>query len=95
MIENANCFRSHRILTEKQAKEIYRFHLISLESPPVKVSGSPSAQLAALYHVSPKTIRDIWSGRTWTDATSHVSWTRNDLCYQVNLSVNRKFSYLC
>jgi hypothetical protein len=30
--------------------------------------------LAPKYGVTPKTIRDVWSGRTWAEATRHL-WT--------------------
>ena len=63
-----------RILTEKQAKEIYQIYLaeISSSSSFMKAKNSTSARLAGIYGVSPKTIRDIWNGRTWTSATSLV-----------------------
>ena len=52
--------------------------------------------MAEQYHVSPKTIRDIWSGRTWTGVTSHVTLTEHDKLYHADIiSVNRKFAYLC
>ena len=63
-----------RILTEKQAKEIYQFYLadFSPSSSFMKAKNSTSTQLASIYGVSPKTIRDIWNRRTWTSATSLV-----------------------
>ena len=63
-----------RILTEKQAKEIYQFYLadFSPSSSFMKAKNSTSTQLASIYGVSPKTIRDIWNRRTWTSVTSLV-----------------------
>ena len=63
-----------RILTEKQAKEIYQFYLadFSPSSSFMKAKNSTSTRLAGIYGVSPKTIRDIWNRRTWTSVTSLV-----------------------
>ena len=82
MIEGVNSsgesFRSpKRILTEKQAKEIYQIYLAefgpsSSKSFLVKTKNSTSTRLASMYGVSPKTIRDVWNGRTWTSVTSQV-----------------------
>ena len=64
-----------RILTDEQAKEIYQIYLAefspsSSTSMLVKRKSSTSTKLAAMYGVSPKTIRDVWNGRTWVSATS-------------------------
>ena len=64
--------RSNRILTKEQVREIFLLQLNTSELQPVPWSGSPSARLAKQYKVSPKTIRDIWSGRTWTNITSPI-----------------------
>ena len=75
---SAACFRSpKRILTEAQAKEIYQIYLavFSPSTPTTKNTkrkSSTSTRLAAMYGVSPKTIRDVWNGRTWTSVTSAV-----------------------
>ena len=63
-----------RILTEKQAKEIYQIYLakFSFSSSFMKAKNGTSTQLASIYGVSPKTIRDIWNRRTWTSVTSLV-----------------------
>ena len=63
-----------RILTEKQAKEIYQIYLadFSPSSSFMKAKNSTSTQLASIYGVSPKTIRDIWNRRTWTSVTSQL-----------------------
>ena len=51
------------VLTEKEAIEIYCFKY-SLSS-----SDLSSNRIARKYGVSPKTIRDIWNGRTWKRST--------------------------
>ena len=63
-----------RILTEKQAKEIYQIYLadFSPSSSFMEAKNGTSTQLASIYGVSPKTIRDIWNRRTWTSVTSLV-----------------------
>jgi hypothetical protein len=35
-------------------------------------------KIAPMYGVSPKTIRDVWRGRTWFHATEHL-WTQEEL----------------
>ena len=72
------CFRSpKRILTETQAKEIFQIYLAefsptSSTSILIKRKNSTSTRLATMYGVSPKTIRDVWNGRTWTSVTSRI-----------------------
>ena len=60
-----------RILTNEQVIEIFLLQL-DTSALPLPLPGSPSARLAQKYHVSPKTIRDIWSGRTWTNVTAPI-----------------------
>lgn len=38
----------------------------------------PGRNLAPHYGVTPKTIRDVWSGRTWAEATRHL-WTKEEI----------------
>jgi uncharacterized protein YjcR len=38
----------------------------------------PCRTLAPRYGVTPKTIRDVWSGRTWVEATRHL-WTEDEI----------------
>jgi hypothetical protein len=67
--------RSGVALTEASAQDIYREKL-QLEEGGVKTSGArikgPSSEIARLYNVSPKTVRDIWNRVTWKYATSHL-----------------------
>jgi hypothetical protein len=58
---------SREILTEFKAKEIF----MSRDSQSFKSQNAYSVFLARKYHVSPKTIRDIWNGRSWLNATSN------------------------
>lgn len=55
------------ILTARHAREIFacKDSICSQSSS----LNSASNVLAARYYVSPKTIRDIWSGRSWLEAT--------------------------
>ena len=41
--------------------------------------------IAPKYGVSPKTIRDIWRGRTWLHATQHL-WTEEDMLYKSQMA---------
>jgi hypothetical protein len=55
-------------LDEGQAVQIFKF---KLDSPQLS-----SAALATIYCVSEKTVRDIWTGRTWSKTTQHLDMSR-------------------
>mmetsp|Transcript_13597 Transcript_13597/g.37632 ORF Transcript_13597/g.37632 Transcript_13597/m.37632 type:complete len:230 (-) Transcript_13597:56-745(-) len=59
------------VLTKKDAVEIF---LLKDEDN----SHAASVVIAAKYNVSPKAIRDIWSGRSWLKATEKL-WNKSDL----------------
>jgi hypothetical protein len=65
-------------LTAEDAVEIFK------RRPKVKYGGSlrrgsmlHCKTIAPLYGVTPKTIRDVWSGRSWIEATRHL-WTEQE-----------------
>ena len=61
------------VLTKDQVLEIFRFSL-----PDISGRKSPSAiSLARKYCVSEKAIRDIWTGRTWSQHTQHFNQSQN------------------
>jgi hypothetical protein len=79
------------ILNGRLAAEIYSETLVyltptsfesCLKDMPVQMKGK-SAKVSEKYGVSAKTIRDIWNGRTWTDATSAM-WRRNSIIHKVH-----------
>ena len=53
------------VLTDKEAFEIYK---CKLSWDRCKVKGR-SVPVSLKFNVSPKTVRDIWTRRTWTNAT--------------------------
>jgi hypothetical protein len=55
-------------LDEDQAVQIFKFKLDSQQLS--------SAALATIYCVSEKTVRDIWTGRTWSKTTQHLDTSR-------------------
>jgi hypothetical protein len=61
--------RPRTILSREQVLEIYE-HKKSMGS--ASRTTAPSADLARKYHVSSKTIRDIWNGRCWQETTLHL-----------------------
>jgi hypothetical protein len=61
--------RPRTILSRDQVIEIFE-HKTSLK-PSERLTG-PSIDLARKYHVSSKTIRDIWSGRSWHETTRNL-----------------------
>ena len=60
------CNTRRTTLTKEQAVEI--FNLQSRTKSEKRIC----AKIAKQYHVSSKTIRDIWTGRTWFRATCHA-----------------------
>ena len=67
-VESKECIqrcRTRLVLNHKKAREI--FQLKECNEFPSLHSGS--VLLASKYHVSAKAIRDIWSGRSWLEAT--------------------------
>jgi hypothetical protein len=61
------------VLTPQLAREIFRLRYAKLAPN----SHAASTALASKYQVSSKTIRDIWSGRCWLEATSDL-WDDTD-----------------
>ena len=53
-------------LSEAQVIEIFR----------ARASASTSTEVASVYTVSEKAIRDIWKGRTWSRETLHLDMSR-------------------
>ena len=65
MLETSKLIRYRVILTKEAAREIFcQKNIHSNESP-----NQASIRLAVLYHVSSKSVRDIWNGRSWLGAT--------------------------
>ena len=61
--------RSRTLLTKEQVIEIFE-HKTTL--PSADRLTAPSIDLARKYHVSSKTIRDIWNGRSWNGITRNI-----------------------
>ena len=61
------------ILTQDEAREIFLARLQNGKSG----SNSFSTRLAEHYNISPKAIRDIWTGRSWLEATFDL-WNAED-----------------
>ena len=53
------------ILNQEQAIQIFK-----------SKDDLPSAELATIFHVSEKAVRDIWTGRTWSRETWHLDTSR-------------------
>jgi hypothetical protein len=60
------------VLTEAQAIEIYAHGQTMKKYGVDPLKHGQSVALAKQYNVSPKTIRDIWNRRTWTQETRHL-----------------------
>ena len=63
------------ILTAEQAVEIYQKRSMAIDSQ--ATSSCRSNEVAELYGVNSKTIRDIWNRATWVKATRSV-WTAEE-----------------
>mmetsp|Transcript_39620 Transcript_39620/g.105471 ORF Transcript_39620/g.105471 Transcript_39620/m.105471 type:complete len:113 (+) Transcript_39620:102-440(+) len=64
--------RAHKILSAKQAIEIYQLKFDDVTGKFKRVGtkiSSPSTIVASRYGISPKAVRDIWNHRTWATET--------------------------
>jgi hypothetical protein len=69
------------VLTEKEAFEIYK---CKFPSDKFQMKGR-SVPVSRRFNVSPKTVRDIWSQRTWTHATRSL-WSAYEVVRIFNIS---------
>eukprot|EP00291_Cryptomonas_curvata_P013449 CAMPEP_0172184708 /NCGR_PEP_ID=MMETSP1050-20130122/19733_1 /TAXON_ID=233186 /ORGANISM="Cryptomonas curvata, Strain CCAP979/52" /LENGTH=262 /DNA_ID=CAMNT_0012858551 /DNA_START=163 /DNA_END=948 /DNA_ORIENTATION=+ len=68
------------ILTADQARNIYLLRSASTAEGPAATSVSGKSSLVAeLFGVSPKTIRDVWNRKTWTQVTRSL-WSEGEAC---------------
>lgn len=75
-------------LTEEQAIEIYR---IKVRNESVSCARRIKAgEVSMAYGVSKKTVRDIWSGRTWSSETRLASATQDDVLDKTSLWGNQE-----
>lgn len=66
------------ILSKQQAINIYSMRSPDTTSDPaLQVVAGKSSMVAEMYSVSPKTIRDIWNRKTWTQVTRGM-WTEKE-----------------
>ena len=63
--------RARSVLTAQAAATIYHMKPVAKHSTQAKLIPS-SSSVASAFGVSPKTIRDIWNGRTWRVVVSAV-----------------------
>ena len=64
--------RQRAVLTKEQVLYIFRMSLtITPDGQKPKASF-----VAKMFRVNEKTIRDIWTGRTWSNETSHLDSSR-------------------
>ena len=67
--------KTRAVLSSDQAVDIFKVHL-SNQSLKYKNDKKSSTQVASAYGVSEKTVRDIWSGRTWFHELIHLDPAR-------------------
>ena len=73
------------ILTAEQAVEIYQKRSMATDSQ--ATSSCRSNEIAELYGVNSKTIRDIWNRATWVKATRSV-WTAEEEAQYMSTQLN-------
>jgi len=74
-------------LTVEEAAEIYSLRpRNSLDI--LRGSMAHCRTLAPKYGVTPKTIRDVWSGRTWAEATRHL-WTEEEVLHRAKRAATK------
>ena len=67
-----------RGLTSDEVIKIFKMKPFDLRRSSWKDEGKGVSSIANLFGVSSKTIRDIWSGRTWYRETYHLDPYRSD-----------------
>mmetsp|Transcript_38222 Transcript_38222/g.93027 ORF Transcript_38222/g.93027 Transcript_38222/m.93027 type:complete len:644 (-) Transcript_38222:257-2188(-) len=65
------------ILSKQQATDIYMMRSPDTTTDEFKDVAGKSSMVAEMYRVSPKTIRDIWNRKTWTQVT-RASWSAEE-----------------
>ncbi len=67
------------ILTAEQARAIYRLRSASTAEggTHAKSVAGKSSLVAEMFGVSPKTIRDVWNRKTWTQVSHGLSFQTN------------------
>ena len=71
--------KTRTVLTLEQAAEIFKIHL---RNQSFKTESRSSTQVAFTFGVCEKTVRDIWTGRTWFHELIHLDPTRAALAEQ-------------
>ena len=80
MLSESTPHRSRAVLTKEKACEIFCLRGLVYYDPNGKFVQNSSKILALEYGVSPKTIRDIWNGRTWSHITGHLMPAMIEVC---------------
>jgi hypothetical protein len=75
--------RSRAVLTKEKASKIFCQRGLVFFGKNGKFSQNSSKILALEYGVSPKTIRDIWNGRTWNHATAGLRRFQEQMAREV------------
>lgn len=73
--EDAARIKPRAVLTGEIARDVYRYKIENMEAVASAV-GRHACMLAGMYGVSEKTIRDIWTARTWSEETIILDPTR-------------------
>ncbi len=74
--------RSRAVLNKEKACQIFCSRGLVYCDQNGKFVQSSSNSLALAYGVSPKTIRDIWNGRTWSHVTGPLVEAMMEVCAQ-------------
>jgi hypothetical protein len=78
---------TRKVLTTDQVVSIFKHKLIGQVWSRKRKSNA--AKLGQVFGVSPKTIRDIWMGRTWYRETFHLDPSRTDAHERLGRHVGR------
>ena len=78
------------ILTAEQAKSIYSLRsATTAEGPQSHLVAGKSSLVAEMYGVSPKTIRDVWNRKTWTQVWGylHTSPSIPSIAFRIDFTI--------
>ena len=68
--------KTRAVLTSDQAAEIFKIHLLNKAVSGTDKKQHMATQVASAFGVSEKTVRDIWTGRTWFLELMHLDPAR-------------------
>jgi hypothetical protein len=85
MLSSIKACKTRTVLTEEQVIQIFKIKLANMKAGTRVQDKVSAASLAKVYLVGEKTIRDIWTGRTWFRELMHLDPARASMLERLKL----------